>query len=148
MNNRILSGIILILVTGTVSAQQQPAQPQQPPGFKNLQVFEKNISRDDLLRAMRGFTRGLGVKCNFCHVVTATQPKEQLDFPADTKDEKKVARGMIQMVLAINGTYLPQAIAVEHKDVDRVSCWTCHRGKEEPEEMPPPPPEPQRPPQH
>lgn len=147
MNKRILFAIVLILGCSTSTSQTPPpAQPQAQPKsqFKNLQVFDKNISRDELIAAMKGFTRGLGVRCEFCHVVTATEPKEQFDFAADTKEEKRIGREMIRMVLAINSTYLPRAVAVEKKEPDRVSCWTCHRGKEEPEEPPPPPPPPPR----
>ena len=139
----------LILILGCTNATQQSAQPvaaAPQSQFKNLQVFPKDIPRDDLIAAMRGFTRGLGVKCNHCHVVTATEPKEVLDFPNDAKEEKRVARVMIQMVSQINGTWLPRVEAAEGEHVTaeeietRVSCWTCHRGKTEPELPPPPPP--------
>lgn len=144
--------LALILVLGCTSASQQSQQPaaaapsasQAQSQFKNLQVFPKDIPRDDLIAAMRGFTRGLGVKCNHCHVVTATEPKEVLDFPNDAKEEKKVARVMIQMVSQINGTWLPRVEAAEGEHVTaeeietRVSCWTCHRGKTEPEVPPAP----------
>jgi hypothetical protein len=138
--------------TTQTSAAQAPAAAAKPQSqFKNLQVFPKDIPRDNLIAAMRGFTRGLGVRCNHCHVVTATEPKEELDFAADAKEEKKVARVMIQMVAQINGTWVPQAEAAEgHSEAHaadekptRVSCWTCHRGKTEPD-VPPPPPAPQQ----
>lgn len=143
--------LALILILGCTTATTQPAatpaaaQPAQSQ-HKNLQVFPKDIPRDQLIAAMRGFTRGLGVRCNHCHVVTATEPKEELDFASDAKEEKKVARVMIQMVMQINGTWLPRAEAAEGEehhaateDATRVACWTCHRGKTEPE-LPPPPP--------
>lgn len=145
-----LFALILILASSTASPQTtstQPATPPAQPQFKNLQVFPKDIPRDNLIAAMRGFTRGLGVRCNHCHVVTATEPKEELDFASDAKDEKKVAREMIQMVAQINGTWIPRAQAAEGEappqageNPTRVSCWTCHRGKTDPELPPPPPP--------
>lgn len=142
--------LALILVLGCTTAQQQaPAPPPVRSEFKNLQVFPRDIPRDQLIAAMRGFTRGLGVKCNECHVVTATTPKEELDFAADAKEEKRVARVMIQMVAQINGTWLPRAEAAEGEhdtaaahaaeEPTRVACWTCHRGRKEPEAPPPPP---------
>ena len=146
--------IALLFLLGCTTASSQSQQPaaaapsasQTQSQFKNLQIFPKDIPRDDLIAAMRGFTRGLGVKCNHCHVVSATEPKEVLDFPNDAKEEKRVARVMIQMVSQINGTWLPRVEAAEGEHVTaeqietRVSCWTCHRGKTEPETPPPPPP--------
>ncbi|HUP60877.1 MAG TPA: c-type cytochrome [Thermoanaerobaculia bacterium] len=132
----------LILIVGCTTAQP----PAPPSEFKNLQVLPRTITRDQLLATMRGFTRGLGVRCNHCHVVTATEPKEVLDFPADTKEEKRVARVMLRMVTEINGTWMHRVEEAEGEAEaaasapaePRVVCWTCHRGKTEPE-MPPPP---------
>ena len=137
----------------TPAAAAAPAtSPASSPAsqFKNLQVFPRDIPRDDLIAAMRVFTRSLGVKCNHCHVVTATDPKEVLDFPSDAKEEKKVARVMLRMTTELNQTWLPrveeaEGHAAEARKVTpqeavsgRIGCWTCHRGKTEPE-MPPPP---------
>jgi hypothetical protein len=130
-------------------AAAAPVQSQ----FKNLQVFPKDIPREQLLNAMKSFTRALGVRCNYCHVVTATEPKEQFDFPADTKAAKQMARVMLRMNMEINNTWIPRVQAAEAaaegaahevnpEDAEvRVSCWTCHRGKTEPETPPPPPQE-------
>ena len=85
-------------------------------------------------------------------LVTATEPEEKLDFPADTKEEKRVARVMYQMAREINTTWLQRVEAAEGHEESaepaapgtppRVSCWTCHRGMPEPE-MPPAPDRPQ-----
>lgn len=136
--------LLLALLFGLACKTSQPAAPAKPPSqFKNLQVLSRDIQREDLLKTMRGFTRGLGVRCDFCHVATATTPKPEFDFPSDAKDEKRLARVMIQMTATINGTYLPRFDAVDpgEDEAPRVSCWTCHRGKQEPELPPPPPPE-------
>ena len=45
-----------------------PAPAQAAPEHKNLQVLDKNISKDDLKKMMEGFAAQLGVKCAFCHV--------------------------------------------------------------------------------
>jgi hypothetical protein len=142
----ILASLLALSCTTTPSTAPAAAPKSE---FKNLQVFPKDISREQLLTAMRGFTRGLGVRCDFCHVVTATEPKQQLDFPSDAKDEKRAARVMIQMVSQINGTWIPRVRAAKGEPAaegtgpegqnPRVSCWTCHRGKSEPEPPPPPP---------
>jgi hypothetical protein len=150
----ILALLLILGITTAQNAQTPPAPPPgPPPAPKNLQVFPQDIPRERLIAAMRGFTAGLGVKCNHCHVVKSTEPKEVLDFPNDAKPEKRVARVMIQMVAQINGSYLPRVETAEHGEDNpaapapaavpdeadnRVSCWTCHRGQKEPD-MPPPP---------
>lgn len=128
-----------LLVLSCATAPAPTAQPQQSQSeFKNLQVLPRDISRDQLIATMRGFTSGLGVRCNFCHVVTATEPKEQLDFPSDAKEEKRVARVMIQMAQNINGAFMPRVAEVEGEpEPPRVTCWTCHRGKPEPDQPAP-----------
>lgn len=86
---------------------------------KNLQVIHGIHSRDQLLNVMRGFTEALGVKCEFCHDIQ--------DFPSDSKPQKRVARIMIKMVQNINSNFL------NDPEKEKVSCFTCHRGKEIPE---------------
>jgi hypothetical protein len=134
-------------------ARTDAAPPAQSSQFKNLQVLPPGIPREQLIETMRGFSRGLGVKCDHCHVVTATEPEPVLDFPSDAKEEKRAARVMLQMVQQINGSWLERVEAAEGhleeertEDADegaaelRVVCWTCHRGNPEP--AAPPPPEP------
>lgn len=158
---RVLSSLAIAVsilgCTGTTSAPaaapQMASQAAPAPAFRNLQVLPRDLSREQLLTIMRTFTRSLGVKCNHCHVVTATTPKEELDFPADTKEEKRVARVMIQMTRQINTEWLERVEQAEgHHEAEsataaapeqpRVGCWTCHRGHPEPEMPPPPPPAP------
>lgn len=134
---------ILGCTTSTTSApatQQARAQSQ----YRNLQILPQDIPRDELIAIMRTFSRSLGVRCNHCHVVTATEPKEVLDFPSDAKEEKRVARVMMQMTANINRGWLPRVEVAEGHAMpapdqieDQVSCWTCHRGRQEPEPMPP-----------
>lgn len=136
----------------TPSAAATAAQPSE---FKNLKVLPPTTTRDQLIPIMKQFASGLGVKCNHCHVVTATEPKEELDFASDAKEEKRVARVMMQMTHQINHEWLERVEAAEgHHDHAEagaepkeagehgVMCWTCHRGKTEPDAPPPPPPAP------
>jgi hypothetical protein len=150
-------GLILLIVLGctTSTSTHQPAATAPAvvpnPDFKNLQVLPKDITRDQLLATMRSFTRGLGVRCNHCHFVTATEPEEKLDFASDAKEQKRVARVMYQMARDINTTWM-QRVDVAQGDTAaegatpgaplKVSCWTCHRGKTPPETLPPPAPRP------
>jgi predicted trehalose synthase len=149
---KILPLALLILGCTTATAPSAPATTATATTsqFKNLQVFPRDIPRDDLIAAMRVFTRSLGVRCNHCHVVTATEPKEVLDFPSDAKEAKNVARVMLRMTTELNATWLPRVEMAEGHPAEavhvtpqqavsgRIGCWTCHRGKTEPE-MPPPP---------
>lgn len=148
--------LALVLVLGCTTAQSNAptATAAQPASeFKNLQVLPRTLTRPELMAVMRTFTRGLGVRCNHCHVATETTPEEKLDFASDAKEEKRVARVMIQMANQINGPFMdrvevaegheakPAASASVPPGQGRVWCWTCHRGKVEPE-MPPPPTQP------
>ena len=149
---------VAMLVLACSNLQPTATEPAAttPSEFKNLQVLPRDISRDQLIPMMRSFSRSLGVRCNHCHVVTATTPKEEFNFPSDAKEEKRVARVMIQMTQQINRDWLDrveeaegehhaaESVAEAHDPTPRVSCWTCHRGHEEPE-MPPPPPAPNQP---
>ena len=143
--HKILPLALLLFILGCATTPAVPVSSEH----KNLQVFSPDIPRDELIASMRVMARSLGVRCNHCHVVTATEPKEVLDFPSDAKEEKKVARVMLRMTTELNTTWLarveaaeghaPEAMAVPPQQAvsGRIGCWTCHRGKTEPE-MPPP----------
>lgn len=106
------------------------AHPDGPEPPKNLKVLPKNISHDELISVMRGFTASLGVKCITCHVGTPTADgKMDFDFASDAKPEKETARHMMKMVTAINGKYLKK-IGGGH--FEEISCVTCHRGNVKP----------------
>lgn len=93
--------------------------------FKNIQVL-KGVPAAHFLDAMQGFANSLGTKCRECH--------DTENFASDDKDEKKVARGMIQMTKQINEQLL-RAIPGVDRDA-AVSCYTCHHGKTTPASRP------------
>jgi hypothetical protein len=128
-----LALLLLLALTGSLSAQNPAGRPGGPPErFKNLKVLPKNIPRDSLLSTMRGFTQALGVRCSFCHAtVQGASNPDSLDFPADTKVEKRNARVMLKMVRDINAKRLPDLPGRADPPV-RVSCITCHRGSQLP----------------
>src|SRR5690349_12949178 len=110
--------LVLMLGCSTMQSGSQSTTSTQPAAatatkseFKNLQVFPRDIPRDELIGSMRVFTRSLGVRCDACHVVTATEPKQVLDFASDAKEEKKIARVMLQMTTELNSTWIPRAEA-------------------------------------
>jgi hypothetical protein len=147
MHKSVILILTLVCALGCTAIKQQKSQAAAADDlqFRNLKVFPQNIPREQLLAAMRGFSRGLGVRCNFCHAA-APAPSEELDFASDEKGEKEIARAMLRMTMRINadlgdmggGGAAHDGEAHAGAGESRVSCWTCHRGKEDPD-MPPPP---------
>jgi hypothetical protein len=125
-------------------AQDAPAAPPQArhpmPAPTNLQVLPKDISPGDLMKLMGGYSRALGVHCNFCHEVN--EQTHQPNFAADTKPDKAIARTMIAMVQEINSKYMTQINDPDAKPEDKtVTCGTCHRGNQMPAQFVPKPEE-------
>jgi nitrate/TMAO reductase-like tetraheme cytochrome c subunit len=127
--------VILLILSGivfgayTMPGQQQAAQQETPEPFKNLKVLPKNISHEALDSVMKSFRTALGVRCNFCHVPTAGNP-QKMDYAADTKEEKKVSRAMIKMMMDINKRHFDNKNAITASL--SVNCMTCHNGKQKP----------------
>ena len=65
---------------------------------------------------MQSFRLGLGVQCDFCHV--------KGDFASDENPKKDIARKMIVLAQDVNAKF---SDGKEH-----VTCYTCHRGAQEP----------------
>ena len=112
---------VLFVTAMTVAAQDAPKQGEGhggPQAHKNLKVLKDA----DVRPAMGAMLPALGQKCDFCHA--------KGDFASDEKHEKVVARMMMSMVNDLNAKF-PDGKA-------HVSCYTCHRGKTEPDMVPPP----------
>ena len=124
--------ISVVAITAAILCLQSigQARPDEPEKAKNLKVLPKDISHDDLIKVMKGFTASLGVKCTQCHVGTPTSDgKMDFDFPSDAKPEKTTARQMMKMVKAINGKYLAK---MDEGHLEQITCVTCHRGNIKP----------------
>jgi hypothetical protein len=93
--------------------------------FKNIQTL-KGIPAGRFLDAMEGFSHSLGTKCRECH--------DTENFASDDKDEKKIARAMIQMTKGINEQYIRTMPGLDKEAA--VSCFTCHHGKTHPASRP------------
>jgi hypothetical protein len=106
---------------------QTSAQHRAMPRPKNLQVLPKDISVPDLMAMMRGYTKALGVECEFCH---AEDPQtHHLDYASDAKPDKTIARTMIRMTQEINTKYLATVNDPDATPAQKtVTCGTCHRG--------------------
>lgn len=118
MRTKILVGTIFagfLAFAYGMSANTAPAVAQN--NYKNLQVLDKNMSKKDLKKMMKEFSKALGVKCDFCH--------EQPAFEKDT-EHKKFAREMIKMVQDNNKKYFKNS-------KKKITCNTCHMGNKEPQ---------------
>ena len=111
------------------ATQTAPVSPAAP-AEKTVEQVQKNIQvlsglpESQLGPLMNYIASSLGVQCTFCHV----KKDDKWDFPSDEKPEKSKAREMIKMVQSINkGNF---------KSTPAVSCFTCHRGNNEPVRVP------------
>ena len=117
--------LLTLLLLVPLCAQEPPAAPKrartpQPP--KNLKVLK--VPPTDLMATMQSFRLGLGVQCDFCHV--------KGDFASDENPKKDIARKMIVLAQDVNGKF---SDGKEH-----VTCYTCHRGTQQPLTAAPPAP--------
>lgn len=97
----------------------------EPAGevFLNITHF-KGVSAGRLLNIMdRGFSNSLGISCNHCHNTS--------DYASDEKEEKIIARKMMDMTGRINRELLPDIEELSERDA-LVNCSTCHRGDTKP----------------
>ncbi len=123
-----LSVLAAFIFTG-IAAVKQPVNKN----FKNLQVLPKNITEDSLGKIMDGFNAGLGVNCTFCH--TENKYTKLMEADKDTKPEKEITRNMMRMTLDINKNYFQFNENVNPKEVQAVTCYTCHKGQPIPEKV-------------
>lgn len=128
----------------TQTAPPPPAQGGRPmrnlPGPTNLQVLPKNLTGQQVHEIMEGFAGSLGVHCDFCHAADPNKMgpngRPQLNFADDSKDDKKIARIMFTMTQQINADYINKAKALDPDSMGMtVTCGTCHRGHQMPEEF-------------
>lgn len=66
---------------------------------------------------MHHFSQSLGVHCDFCHV--KNEATKKMDFAADTKPEKNMARKMMLMAIDINKNYFVDMDEMDHHDMDK-----------------------------
>jgi hypothetical protein len=77
-------------------------------------------AQDDVSPRMREWSRALGVECTHCHVEGAWTDASKPVFA--------FAQRMSRMVAAVNDGPL--------KELNGVTCWTCHRGRTVPARLP------------
>ena len=123
----VVAALLCCAVALPVAAQMQADHPAP----KNLKVLPKDISHDDLIGIMRGFTDALGVRCTYCHVGEEGKPMSAEDFAKDDKPEKDKARAMMRMTHDINEKYLATLPGRGESTIE-VRCATCHHGAHQP----------------
>lgn len=123
-----------VVSLGVAQSLSLGAQQWTPPTPKNLQVLDKAISTRDLMSTMKGFTRGLGVRCQHCHVYKGENPDDlnAFDFSSDEKTPKRTARTMLRMQSAINNDFLKGVGEPSADGKPKVTCYSCHRGEKKP----------------
>ncbi len=118
------------LVAFPPAGQSSTQQPAAAAVDKPVELVQKNIKvlnglpESQLIPVMNFMSASLGVRCTYCHV----NKDGKWDFVTDEKPEKNTARQMIKMVLAVNKDTF--------KGNTEVSCYTCHRGRTSPANVP------------
>jgi hypothetical protein len=115
---------------GSAQAPQQGDKPVEQTR-KNIQVL-KGLPESQLFPEMNFISAALGVQCGFCHVSQGKDPKTGFTnwvWESDDKEEKRTARDMMRMVLAVNGGNFGLSRG-------QVTCYTCHRGQQHPQGLP------------
>jgi photosynthetic reaction center cytochrome c subunit len=119
----------LVLWTNVEAGQPSPFKPPS-----NLRVFPPDTKLAQLIPAMKNFTQALGVRCQFCHSYTGTDPDtlENFDFASDAVPAKTTARKMMLLSQAVNGDLLKDVGEPAAPGQPKVTCYTCHRGQRMP----------------
>ncbi len=88
--------------------------------FSNLKVLG-GFPAENLVFAMRAWSRALGVSCGYCHNTE--------NFADDTKQKKGIAREMVSM-----GDMISEKLKTINglSENPIVNCITCHRGELKP----------------
>lgn len=120
---------VLMLLTGaTILASATFSQNTGDGQYRNLRVLPRNISSKELMGIMTDdFDDGLGASCGFCHAAAADG--HGLDFASDAKAEKRIARGMMRMTLALNKRYFKVRRPLLGVPTLVLTCATCHNGQ-------------------
>ncbi len=113
-------------VAGDIPAPPYPLPPDTGPSaretYQNVQVLG-DMSAERFNHLMASITAWVSPEqgCNYCH--------DPNNMAADTVYTKQVARSMLRMTRSINATWS------SHVQQTGVTCYTCHRGKNVPENV-------------
>src|SRR5690606_30900453 len=105
----------------------------------DLEVLPKTWSRRQVGALMQSFNTSLGVECSHCHAEDPDAPpplpgrNPRLDYALNTKPEKEIARHMLKLTMDLNAQARQPG---DDPSVEKISCYTCHRGKATPDKEP------------
>ncbi len=116
-----------LAVCAALACAQNPFSKVAPDkkaseAFENIKVLNDDPSTS-VRGAMEYFNQALGVTCEGCHDLQA--------FDKDAKNMKKTAREMITMTRDINKNAF--------RGQQRITCFTCHQGNQQPTGVAPTP---------
>jgi hypothetical protein len=132
------SSLVVVVLAAFLFLAMSFTTQQAEVRYKNLKVLPKNIKKAELDTIMKTFAASLGMKCGGCHV-RANDAQKSWDFASDSNEHKNIARGMMRMTARINKKYFKEVN--NEKNIQIVTCFTCHNGKEHPGMKPPPQPQ-------
>src|SRR5215813_13517943 len=121
---------VAILLSAVVPPVPEPDSWKWPEKPQNLKVLPADWPGERLAPVMKGFTRALGVRCQYCHIGEEGKPLSTFDFVSDTNPNKDRAREMLRMLGDIN-SHLKKITPSGEKRVN-MWCHTCHAGRPRP----------------
>jgi hypothetical protein len=138
-----LLSVAIFAAASVAQAPQGPppeggGPPRTFPAPTNLKVLPKNLTGKQVRDIMGGWSGALGVHCDYCHAADPNKKgpngRPELDFAADTKDEKAMARIMYTMTEDDKKHYIAKVAAMDKMEEPAapLTCGTCHRGHEDP----------------
>jgi hypothetical protein len=134
-------------VTMIAQAPQAPSPgeggqpPRSYPAPTNLKVLPKDLTGQQVHDIMEKWAGSLGVHCDTCHTADPNNigpnGRPRLKFEDDSKAEKSTARLMYRMTEDINKNYVSMVMDEDKMENhgSPVTCGTCHRGHQHPEEF-------------
>ena len=140
----VLCGTVALMAGQTPQAPAPAAAPQAaaaddwlPPAPKNLKLLPKDISPQELLKVMKGFSASMGVRCVYCHVA-GPDPSDMssYNFESDRKENKEATRAMMKYTDAVNQSFPKEVGDAPKPGESYVTCYTCHQGQRHPPTQP------------
>ena len=116
-----MAALVSVAVVQFAHAQAPPAQKPLTAGefFKNVKILN-NLPVNEFMTTMGFFSASLGYSCENCHGADTGWE----NYAADNQEKKQTARRMILMMIAMNKTYFGGK--------QMLTCYTCHRGGDQP----------------
>src|ERR1051325_4486901 len=127
----------LIILGFSLMISVSLAFTKDDPGYKNLQILPKDITKEQMDSVMHHYASSLSVRCNFCHV--RNDSTKTWDFASDANPHKNKAREMMKMTDKINDDYFDVTGGKRTITTQlMVTCYTCHHGSTDPAVKAPP----------